>query len=255
MNLAFDGYILFTTGLILLIIAQRTLQKELQVLLLLLTRSHTFSVSLFSILLLPGVIIHELSHLVMATILGLKVKKISLIPEVVNSGQVRLGYVQTEKSDPIRDSLVGLAPFISGIFLVGYIAQSKLDLSLLVDAFLIKNVKYFLVYLKSLPQIQDFSLWVYLAFAISTTMLPSKSDRESWKQTIIFLAFIFLVILVIGLGGWMTENIYPFLNQTLASIGLVLLAGFMIHVIIILPVWIIKMIALKLTGLQVTREP
>ncbi len=237
-----------------LIFAQRLLQREIQTILLFLTRKPGLTIGIFSILLLPGVFLHEISHLFMALILGVPVKKISLIPEVTKQGRIRMGFVQTLKSDFMRDSLIGLAPFIVGLVLVAVIGTQKLGFPNQVGGYFESYLTAFIASLKNLPRMTDFGLWFYLAFAISTTMIPSESDRQSWKIVILAVSLILAIVIISGLGGWMAENIYPTINQWLLSISFVLIVSNLVHVLLLIPIWIFRMGIFKLVGLRLARN-
>jgi hypothetical protein len=246
--LKFDGFIFFSISLLILVLAQKLLQREIQIILLLLTKNPNLAIGIFSLLLLPGVFIHEVSHLLMAIVLRVPVRKISLIPQVNKKGNIRLGYVETTKSDFLRDSLIGLAPFITGLLILTYIGTKKLGL---VNIGEIPNFRVLLENLIYMPKTLDFGLWIYFAFAISTTMLPSESDRQSWKIIIIVIGTILGLVLVSGYGEWMTDNIYPFLNQWLLSISIILFISIIIHLIIYFPSTFIRHLISKFTGLTV----
>ncbi|NTW44018.1 MAG: hypothetical protein HGB14_06190, partial [Anaerolineaceae bacterium] len=79
---------------------------------------------MFSLLLLPGVLIHEVSHLISAIILRVKVLKFSIVPRSLKNGQLRMGYVETKRTDFIRDSIIGIAPLIAGLLLIATIANN-----------------------------------------------------------------------------------------------------------------------------------
>lgn len=246
----FDGFIFFLVSILALIFAQRLLQREIQIILLLLTRKPTLAIGIFSILLLPGVFIHEISHLLMAIILRVPVRKISLLPEVTKQGKIRLGFVQTAKSDVVRDSLIGLAPFIIGLFLVAYIGIQKLEFTALVGATYEANISEFLISLKNFPEMTDFGLWFYLAFAISTTMIPSEADRQSWKIILLLMIIILAVVIISGLGSWMIDNIYPVINKWLLSISFLLMVSILVHLLIFIPIWILRLVIFRLAGLK-----
>lgn len=250
----FDGFIIFTVSILVLILTQRVLQREIQIILLLLTRKPNLAIGIFSIILLPGVFIHEISHLLMAIILRVKVRKISLLPEVLKQGKIRLGFVQTAKSDVFRDSLIGLAPFIIGLFIVAYIGTQKLGFTALMDATYEANLNSFLISLKNLPQMTDFGLWFYFAFAISTTMIPSEADRQSWKIIILVILIILSVVIISGLGGWMVDQIYPSVNKWLLSISFVLLVSVLVHFLILLPTWIVRVAIFRVAGLHYVKQ-
>ncbi len=246
----FDGFIFFSISLLILIFAQRLLQREIQIILLFLTRKPTLAIGIFSILLLPGVFIHEISHLLMAILLRVQVKKISIFPEVTKRGKIRLGFVQTANSDVIRDSLIGLAPFIIGLFLVEYIGTQKLGFTALTDITFQDNFSAFLISLKNLSQMTDFGLWFYFAFAISTTMIPSEADRQSWKIIILVISIILVVVIISGLGGWMVDHIYPSINKWLLSISFVIVVSVLVHLLIFLPTWILREVIIRMAGLK-----
>src|SRR3989344_1820138 len=73
-----------------------------------------FVVYLIWFLYLPGIILHELSHLIGAVALFLHVKSIHLLPSISENEEghreIKLGSVTYNKADPIRGILVGIAP-------------------------------------------------------------------------------------------------------------------------------------------------
>lgn len=249
----FDGFLLFSLSLVLLILAQRFLQREIQILLLLLTGNTTLSIGIFSILLFPGVFIHELSHFLMAILLKVPVLKISLIPEVTKKGKIRLGFVQTAKTDVMRDSLIGLAPFIVGLILLAIIGLNQLGFKNLNGQPLTDLPKIMLQQLRLIPSVPDFGIWLYLGFAISTTMIPSESDRQSWKLILFVLGLVLLVVFISGLGDWMLLRVYPIINNWLVSLGFLLFGSLVIHAIFIIPVWIFRLVIQTLTGYRIAK--
>ncbi|HRK88210.1 MAG TPA: hypothetical protein PK152_03665, partial [Anaerolineales bacterium] len=116
----FTGFLWFVLMLLPLVFLQRLLHREVQVVLLLITRNRQLTIGLFSVLFFPGVFLHELSHFLMAKILGVRTREFSLIPQSLSDGRVRMGYVEIEQTDIIRDSLIGLAPLIAGTSFVAY---------------------------------------------------------------------------------------------------------------------------------------
>ena len=64
-----------------------------------------------ALLYFPGTAVHEMSHLVMAMILNLKVRDISLLPKI-RGNTIKLGTVTYEKKDVVRGLIVGIAPFL-----------------------------------------------------------------------------------------------------------------------------------------------
>ncbi len=253
--LDFDGFVFFAINLLVLIITQRLLQKEIQVVLLLLTGSPNLAIGIFSILLLPGVFIHEFSHLLMSIILRVPVLKISLVPEVTKKGRIRLGFVQTAKTDVVRDSLIGLAPFIVGLVLLALIGAAKFGINAISNPSIGEYYEKILSFINQIPNVTDIGIWLYLAFAISTTMIPSESDRQSWKLIIIVLILVLSLVFFSGLGDWMMTRIYhPTINKWLFSLGFILFGSAIIHVLLIIPVWLLRQIFHLIRGYRVAKN-
>lgn len=163
-----------------LVLLQRLLHREIQAVLLLLTRHPQLTVALFSILFFPGVFIHETSHYLMAKLLRVRTRGFSLIPNTLPDGRLQMGYVETEAADIVRDSLIGLSPLIAGSLFVAYAGLNRLHLHTLWDVLRNGQINLFWMGLRLLPTVKDFYLWFYFTFAVSSTMMPSDSDRHSW---------------------------------------------------------------------------
>lgn len=82
------------------------------------TKSLSFlPINVISLLFLPGIIIHELSHLLFASLLFVPAGEIEFLPK--REGQnVKLGSVSIAKTDPIRRFLIGISPFIFGVLVI-----------------------------------------------------------------------------------------------------------------------------------------
>ncbi len=230
---------------------QRLLQREIQASFLILSRSPEFTVALFSIIFLPGVMLHEFSHYLVALILGVRTAHFSLIPQMLPNGKLQLGYVETSKSDYVRDSLIGAAPLIAGASVVALLAVTRLDLIPLWDAFRTGQFSLFWLGLTLLPKSQDFPLWFYLLFTISSTMLPSQSDRHAWLPLGVTVAALLVLAVFAGAGPWMLEHVAPALNRFLSSAAVVFGLSAAVHAILIIPLGLLHLSLARLTGLDV----
>ena len=156
------------------------------------------ALTLYFVILLPGVVIHELSHWTMAKMLGVRVHKLSIGPErQPRRKQVSLGSVRVGKVDPLRASLIGLAPLLVGsaaILLIGHLVFGVDDL---VRALSTQGIEGIQASLRELIHVGDFALWLYLIFAISNAMLPSYSDMATIRPVLIFLALAAIILLVV----------------------------------------------------------
>ncbi|GAB4492975.1 MAG: hypothetical protein OHK0031_16000 [Anaerolineales bacterium] len=248
---AFDGLLWLALMLAALTLLQRFLHREIQTVFLLLTRDTNITIILFALIFIPGVFLHELSHFLMAKILRVATGGFSLIPEPLDGGRLRMGYVETAESDPLRDSLIGAAPILFGTLFLAWVAVARLHLVVMWDTFRNAQWTLFGMGLQTLPAQPDFWLWFYLAFAVSSTMMPSDSDRHSWTPLLLIVGALLALFLLAGAGAWMVENLAPPLNAFLRGVALVLLFSNLVHVLLIPPFLFFHRLLTKLTGLDV----
>lgn len=241
-------------GLLLLvpmIFLQRFLQREIQAIFLLITRQPEISMALFSLLFLPGVLLHELSHFVMARFLGVRTGKFSIIPKKLEGGRLQLGYVETAKTDFFRDALIGVAPFITGCIFVAFVGISRLGLNSVWLNLLNGQLSSINLAIKSIVVRPDFWVWFYLTFAVSSTMLPSSSDRRAWLPLILVILGFAGLILLIGVGPWLLTKFGSGLTAGLDAVTLVFGITVIIHLILSPPAWLIRKIISRMVGLHV----
>jgi len=246
-----SGLVWFIFMLVPLILLQRLLHREIQAVFLILTRDTRLTMGIFSILFLPGVFLHELSHFVMAKILRVRTGKFSIFPRSLPDGRLQLGYVETARSDVIRDSLIGAAPLIVGTLFVAYVAVYHLQMRVLWEVFRNGQMDLFWMGVRALPQTRDFYLWFYLAFAVSSTMMPSESDRHAWLELLISIAVLFALALLFGAGPWMLSNVAPRLSNFLSSVALIFGLSTFVHILLILPTALTHKLMARLTGVDV----
>lgn len=187
----------------------------------------TVATWVFFLVFLPGTLVHELSHWLVAKGLGVRTGRIVIWPQAKKDGSVWLGAVQVARSDPLRSSLIGLAPLISGSVLVALIGL-HLQLDSLGDTLISGQWERVWVALEHSTSLPDFWLWLYLLFAIANRMLPSPADREPWKPMLVFLALLSVVIIS---AGW-TPHITPELSNTVLDVVGFLLYAFTLTLVI-----------------------
>ena len=192
--------------LALLVVLERWIHRHLQGLMLLLTGDREIAVFLYALPLMPGILLHEVSHALMAKLLGVRVGRISVRPRLADK-RIQLGFVPVEETDPIRGSLIGLAPLLTGsaaILLIGYqvfgIGEVQQALS---AGTWVGLLSHFVDLLKA----PDAWLWAYVIFTVSNTMLPSQSDRESWTPIVLFLVIAVALAWVVGLAPVIIERL------------------------------------------------
>src|SRR5574339_1065665 len=216
-----SGLLWFIFMLVPLILLQRLLHREIQAVFLILTRASRLTMGIFSMIFLPGVFLHEMSHFVMAKILRVRTGQFSVFPQSLPDGRLQLGYVETVHSDAVRDSLIGAAPLIVGTLFVAYVAIAHLQMRVLWDVFRNGQFNLFWMGIRALPRVQDFYVWFYLVFAVSSTMMPSESDRHAWLEMLISIGVLVGIALLLGAGPWMASTIAPRLSNFLSSVAVI----------------------------------
>ena len=153
--------------------------------------------NLIALLFLPGTIIHEISHFLAATLLLLRVRSVTILPEW-KEHYLKLGSVIYEKKDLLRSILVGIAPLFGGLAFFWLLAAFQL-----------------------FPQNNWWLnlLFGYLVFTVATNMFSSAKDLQDLIYILPLIAIVIAVIyifnirinLVFAAGFW--ENISTVLQQ------------------------------------------
>ena len=246
-----SGLFWFAFMLVPLIFLQRLLHREIQAVFLILSRDARITMTIFQMIFLPGVFLHESSHFLMAKILGVPTGRFSVLPRPLPNGRLQLGYVETARSDIIRDSLIGAAPLITGTIFVAYIAFFHLEARVLLDVLRQGQLNLFWMGVRALPTVQDFYLWFYLVFAVSSTMMPSESDRHAWLELVIAIGVLFSLVLLVGAGPWVWHNLAPLISNFLTSVAVIFGLSAIIHVILVLPTALLHKLLARATGVDV----
>lgn len=167
--------LLFIFEIVLLFFLSKKLINSLSRIIFKISRSHKVLIHTMAMIFLPGTIMHELAHLFTAGVMMVPVGELTAWPEVQNDG-VRLGSVQIGKTDPLRRTLIGVAPVILGIL--------------------------FIIVVLYLMPITEVIWWqkilsLYLVFELGNTMFSSKKDLEG----IIGFVVAILVVGILCFGG------------------------------------------------------
>ena len=245
------GFFWFVLMLVPLIILQRLLHREIQAVFLILTRNAQITMGVFQFIFLPGVFLHETSHFLMAKLLRVPTGRFSILPKPLPDGRLQMGYVETAKADIVRDSLIGAAPLIIGTLFVAYAAIYQLEMRVLWDVLRDGKFNLFWMGVRALPNVQDFYLWLYLTFAVSSMMMPSESDRHAWLELVISVGVLFSIALLIGAGPWMLNNVAPLISNFLSSVAVIFGLSSLVHVVLVLPTALIHKLLTRITGVDV----
>jgi hypothetical protein len=237
----------FAGSLVVLIPVQRWMTGCLQRLLAWVLRSPRRALMAYALLLLPGVILHETSHWLAARLLGVRATSFSLLPKLTRNGNLRLGYVQTEAVDPLRASLIGAAPLVTGTAVLWLLGAHVFTWDLFAQAVVEGRPEALLDGLKAVTQVPWWGVWVYLAIVVSNTMVPSRADRAGW-------GWIGVAALLVGSGlllfGW-GEEAASLAEAPLRAILTYLAAAFtltaVLDLLLGLPLWVLE-VAIRRRG-------
>ena len=219
MNDSLMPFIWVALALPILLLMQRWIHTHLHGISLLLMGQPERAVILYAIVLFPGVLLHELSHWLMATLLGVRTGSFSLLPRRQADGSVQLGYVEYYKSSTLgafRESLIGGAPLVTGtavILLIGFRIFGVTDLTAAIQS---GDVDTLITALSQVFAVPDFLVWLYLLFAVSNAMMPSRSDRRAWPALILTLIVIAIALVLLdieavifaGIANWATNHFW-----------------------------------------------
>ena len=163
------NFLLFFGALLALFLLARFINTTLFRLLYRQTGSVGMSAYVVAVIYFPGVVIHEFSHVFAALLLGVRVGKMEFMPVFANE-QLKLGSVQIEKTDPLRKTLIGIAPVFGGLSAI-------------------------LVVLWAVTSQSQSLLWTLISaifvYQVGSTMFSSKKDLEG---TGVIFVVIFLIV-------------------------------------------------------------
>ncbi len=191
----------------------RWLTKRLYLFFLLVFRVRSVAISAVTLLLFPGTVVHELSHLFTAEILGVRTGKLTLAPESIREPSIRTGSVMIAATDPLRRAAIGLSPIFAGIVSLAAISYFlRLHFTPLQGS--------------TLQEALRIGLAFYFLFTISNSMFSSREDLKGfWPLAItlgLFTGALYFIGFRIGLTGKVLEVTTTILSSLIQSLGLVL---------------------------------
>jgi hypothetical protein len=207
---------LFFLELISLFLLSKFLTKALLRLFFKITKNNKITVNLFFCLFFPGIIVHEMAHLLAAGLLFVRTGDMDLMPKIMEDG-IRLGSVEIGKTDPFRRAIIGVAPVLLGLVMV-------FGILFYLQAFAVKNLSLYL-----------FSF--YVIFAVGNTLFSSKKDLEGTVE--LMLALIFFLTALFIVKGEIVQAFFQILQKAeitnfFRNADLFLIAPILIDLIIII---------------------
>lgn len=241
-------------ALLALVLLQRWIHAHLHGVSLLITGKPEYALIIYTIVLFPGVLLHEVSHWLAATLLGVKTGRLSVMPKRQRDGTLQLGYVEYYKGStlgPIRESLIGAAPLLAGtlvILLIGVRAFGVTDLAAAVRT---GDIDILAAAMGDLFQSSFTILWVYLIFAVSNAMLPSKSDRRAWPAFLLILLGVAVFLNLIGLQERLAERVAGPTVTVLGYLGTAFSIAVAVDLVFVLAIALLESLFSRLRGMSV----
>ncbi len=241
--------LIFVVVFALTILLQNWLHRHIQRLALAVTGNPGCAVRLLFYLLLPGVMVHELSHYGMARLLLVQASGPHLGLGRVKKSRISLGSVSIGKCDPVRESLIGVAPFVVGVGAIWLLAG--LGMGLWPNAPLSADE-----ILQHLGQaVQDWTLYldIYLIFAVSTAMIPSESDREPWGPVATVLGLIVAGLLLMGWAPRVPQDAIHAARQLLDALTFALGIAAVVNGLVGATLWLLERMVGKINAKRMAR--
>lgn len=162
---------IFIVELFFLFLLSRGISTSVSSILYKLSKSQSFTVSGLAVLFLPGTVVHELSHILVAGVLMVPVGEMEFMPQI-HGNEVKLGSAQIGLTDPFRRAIIGMAPLLVGTAII-------LSVLWLFSSF--DNI-----YLKIIT--------LFMVFEIGNTMFSSKKDSEGLYALLLALGLVAILV-------------------------------------------------------------
>jgi hypothetical protein len=223
----------FLIALGLTLFLHQWLHRHIQWLGFLVTGNAGCAVRLLFYLLLPGIVLHELSHFLVATALFVPVRSFDLGVRRAKGAQINLGSVNISRSDPLRESLIGAAPFILGIGTIWLIVYWGFGLT----GF--SNLPWEAMFARVRDHARDWTTWVnlYMIFAVSTAMIPSESDRAPWGPVLVGAVCGIGALLMLGWTPRMPPETIALLDRVFNALTFTLGIVVIVNGIVAIALW------------------
>ena len=241
-----DVIILFIWAVIALIIVRYLrvlLIFHLSAFSLYLTNSTKLSKMLYVIIFFPGVILHELSHLLVAMALNVRTGDINIFPQESQEG-LQLGSVKIAKTDSIRGAIIGSAPLVIGLLLIYIIILFQYPIVFSTQDLKINSL------LSMSFSLKDFFAF-YLIFAISNSMILSKSDKREIIPAAIFIFAFLGVFYLLPKPTLNVERIFNVVARITVVIPVIFSCVAAINLLFIVPLACITRLMEKVTGKRI----
>lgn len=194
---------------------------------------------------------HEVSHWLIATLLGVRTGRFSVWPQAQPDGTLRLGYVETEKIDFMREALIGAAPLIVGGLLVSLGGLTRLNLGAVGLALGRADLLAAFEAARSSLSNSDAWVWLYVIFTVSNSMLPSASDRRAWPFVALLLILLGSVLFYAGFGPLVAQSLVEPVERAVRAMAVVFTITVGVDLLVIPVIGLLELVVIRVTGLRV----
>lgn len=236
--------------LALLLLADRWLHRHLQGVMFLLTNDAEIALWLYALTLFPGVLLHELSHALVARMLGVRIGRLSILPRRVGK-RIQLGVVPVEETDIFRASLIGAAPLVAGTAVIFAIGHWVFGTPTVVAAL---STGDWLAALRGLQQAlrtPDVWIWAFLVFTISNTMLPSRADVHAWPFLGVIILCLGIILTFAGAGTALLNGLTRLLTLGVRWVVLLGVSTLLVDGPFFLALLLVEQLLERLTGKRI----
>ncbi|MDD2823282.1 MAG: hypothetical protein PHQ59_04370 [Candidatus Daviesbacteria bacterium] len=215
-------FLIFVLEILFLFLFSRSLTNSLARLLYRISHSRIFTYNALAVIFLPGTLVHELAHMLIAGMFLVPSGEISIFPEI-DGDEVRFGSIKIAETEPVKRFFIGAAPIIFGMFII--------------LALLFTSLQF---YSSETPWWQ-LALVVFVVFEIANTMFSSKKDMEGALALFIvtfiilfsFFGALYFSNLLIPFLNWLGALHFPNLSELFKVFSLLLLIPITIDLLFI----------------------
>lgn len=152
--------------------------------------------------------LYELVYWLVAGLLDVRAERAITWPEKQEIAELQLKFVKlSKKASPLKVAIISAAPLAAGVAVIWIIAINVFDLPTALDHMksgLLTDVSLGIQHIVSTP---DVWLWVYFAFTISNTMIPSSFKEFQGFRLILTVFFLGMIgLFALGIGDEVLVN-------------------------------------------------
>ncbi len=167
----------------------------------LLTKNLQTTTILYYTFFLPGVVLHEFVYWLFAGFINVRAERAIAWPEAQAIAELRLNFIRLARNTGrIRTALISIAPLIGGLAVIWLITNNVLDLNAIIATLRGGSVADIGAALTLLISTPDIWLWVYLIFAIASTMIPDRESLKGWRPILIGAGILIAVLYLLGVA-------------------------------------------------------